>query len=387
MAEFNPLRAYNSLPNLPPTADVETWAILKQCVEARVALEGLKTAGALIANQNVLINAIPLREARDSSAIENIVTTEDKLFHHAAADEGDADPATKETLRYRTALFDGYADIQTGPLSTATAVKFCRTIRATEIDVRGIPAAALRSPVTGDIIYTPPEGEPLLRDKLGNWETYINENGQIDPLIRMAIGHYQFEAIHPFTDGNGRTGRALNILYLIDQGLLEIPVLYLSRYIIENNNDYYRLLRTVTEVGAWEPWILYMLAAIEDTAKWTKAKIIAIKSLMDNTRDYVSAVNTKLYSHELVELVFAQPYCRIGHLIDAGIAQRRTASRYLKALSEIGVLSEIQIGREKFYIHHKFLKLLMADRNKYTLYGPSVTAEPGPNYAVSGRQI
>lgn len=379
MAEFDPLRPYNSLPNLPPTAEVETQAILKHCVEARVALEGLKTAGALIPNQNVLINSIPMREAKDSSAIENIVTTEDKLFHHAAAEEGDADPATKETMRYQTALFEGYANIKTRPISTATAVKICRTIRAAEIDVRNTPGTALRSTVTGDIIYTPPEGEPLLRNKLGNWETYLNENAHIDPLVRMAIGHYQFEAIHPFTDGNGRTGRALNILYLIDQGLIEIPVLYLSRYIIENKDDYYQLLREVAESGAWEPWILYMLAAIEDTAKWTKAKIIAIKALMDHTRDYVSAVQSKIYSHELVELVFTQPYCRIGHLIDAGIAQRRTASRYLKALSEINVLSEIKIGREKFYVHPKFLKLLMADVNKFMLYGPRVSDQPGPN--------
>jgi len=342
-------------------------------------LEGLKTAGGLIPSQNVLINSIPLREAKDSSAIENIVTTDDKLYHHAAAEEGDADPATKETLRYRTALFEGFGDIQSRPISTATAVKICRTIRAIDIDVRATPGTALRSSVSGDIIYTPPEGVTLLRDKLGNWESYLNGNTDIDPLIRMAIGHYQFEAIHPFTDGNGRTGRALNILYLVDQGLLEIPVLYLSRYIIENKDDYYRLLRDVTEFGAWEPWIIYMLTAIEDTAKWTKAKIIAIKSLMDHTRDYISTVNPKIYSHELVELVFAQPYCRIGHLTGSGIAQRKTASRYLKSLIDIGVLSETQIGREKFFVHPKFLQLLMADVNKFKLYGPSVTNIPGPN--------
>ncbi|MDP6642681.1 MAG: Fic/DOC family N-terminal domain-containing protein [Rhodospirillales bacterium] len=379
MTPFNPLRPYNSLPELPPKAELETHVVLKSCLTARVALEGLKTAGALIPNQNVLINSIPLREARDSSAIENIVTTEDKLFHHAAAQEGEADPATKETLRYRTALFEGFVDIQTRPLSTATAVKICRTIRAVEIDIRNTPGTALRSTVSREIIFTPPEGEHLLREKLGNWERYLNGKDGTDPLIRMAVGHYQFEAIHPFTDGNGRTGRALNILYLIDQGLLDIPVLYLSRFIIENKDDYYRLIREVTENGAWESWILYMLAAIDDTAKWTKAKIIAIKALMDHTRDYISAVYPKIYSRELVELIFMQPYCRIGHLIDAKIAQRNAASRYLKALSDIGVLSEMQIGREKFFVHRKFLKLLMAEVNKFMLYGPRLSDEPGPN--------
>lgn len=366
--KFDPSRPFNELPLLPPDADVETRAILKQCIEARSALAELKQAGELIPNQNVLINTIPLREARDSSAIENIVTTDDKLFHYAATQNRDADPGTKETLRYRTALFEGYKDIQRRPLTTSTAVNICQTIRGIELDIRDGSGTALKNTATGKIIFTPPEGEHLLRKKLGNWETFLHEGTQIDPLIRMAVGHYQFEAIHPFTDGNGRTGRVLNILFLIGCNLLEIPVLYLSRYIIENKDDYYRLLHEVTVEGKWEPWILYMLMAVEETARWTTVKIRAIKKLLDHTCDYTNAESPRVYSREFIELTFIQPYCRITHIMEAGIARRATASKYLKELCAIGVLDEVRIGRDKFFVHPKFLKLLMDEGSDFPLY-------------------
>ena len=368
MPKFDPTRPFNKLPPLPPKADVETRPILKQCIEARSALAELKQAGELIPNQDVLVNTIPLREAKDSSAIENIVTTGDKLFLYAAMQEKDADAGTKETLRYRTALFEGYRNIQERPLATATAVRICQTIRGVNLDIRNTPGTALKNSVTGDVIYTPPEGETLLRGKLRNWETFLHGNTELDPLIRMAVGHYQFEAIHPFTDGNGRTGRVLNILFLIGEQLLDIPILYLSRYIIENNEDYYRLLLDVTRMNRWEPWVLFMLTAVEDTAKWTTAKIRAIKMLMDDTTGYVSAAKPNIYSRELVELAFVQPYCRIAHLIDAGIAQRVTASKYLKELCSIGVLEEIKFGRDKLFIHPKFLNLLMNEENEFLPY-------------------
>lgn len=368
MQGFDPARPYNTLPPLPPKADVESHAILKRCIEARAALAELKQAGRLIPNQEVLINSIPYREARDSSEIENIVTTTDRLFRYAATNDAGADAATKETLRYKTALFQGYDAIRDRPLSTATAIAVCQTIKAAQMEIRRTPGTALRNDTTGHIIYTPPEGEPVLRDMLSNWERFMHEQRDIDPLIRMAIAHYQFEAIHPFTDGNGRTGRILNILFLIGEGLLDIPVLYLSRYIVANKNAYYELLLNVTTKGEWEPWIVYMLEALETTAHWTRQKIHAIAALMEHACEYTAAAKPSLYHKELIEAVFQQPYCRIAFLVDAGIAKRATASRYLKELVEIGILRELQDGRDKIFINPKFLDLLMGDENEFLPY-------------------
>jgi Fic family protein len=208
---------------------------------------------------------------------------------------------------------------------------------------------------------------------MSNWERFLHEQDQIDPVIRMAVQHYQFEAIHPFPDGNGRTGRILNILFLIEQGLLDQPILYLSRYINERREDYYRLLLEVTTKGAWEPWILYMLAAVEDTAAWTRAKIRAIKGQMEETLRHVSVARPKIYSHELVEMTFLQPYCRIDDLVRLGIGTRKTAAKYLRELVSAGVLQERKEGREKLYIHTKFLDLLMSDSNEISKFG----GEPG----------
>ena len=370
MPGFTPTQPFNSLPMLPPNVDIETRAILKKCIDARSALAELKQVGELIPNQTVLINTIPLREAKDSSAIENIVTTDDKLFRYAALGDGDADPGTKETLRYRTALFEGYESIRQRPLTTSTAVKICQTIRGADINIRNTPGTALKNATTGKIIYTPPEGERVLRDKLGNWESFMHEQTEIDPLVRMAVGHYQFEAIHPFSDGNGRTGRILNILYLIGESLLEIPVLYLSRYIIQTKDAYYGLLMDVTTKQQWEPWILYMLSAVENTAKWTTEKIRAIRNLMDHTREYVGNSRPNIYSQELVDLTFLQPYSRIGDVVSEGIAKRATASKYLKELCVLTVLDEFKIGRDKLFIHPKFLELLMDEENDFSRYQP-----------------
>lgn len=369
MAQFHPERPFNALPPLPPKADIETWTILKKCIEARSALAELKQAGDLIPNQDVLINTIPLREAKDSSEIENIVTTADQLFRYAGANADKADPATKETLRYRTALYEGYLNLARRDLTTATAIHVCQTIRGYDVDIRNTPGTALKNTATGEIIYTPPDGEQRLRDMLSNWERFLHEQDELDPLVRMAVGHYQFEAIHPFMDGNGRTGRVVNILYLIGEGLLSIPVLYLSNYIIRNKDDYYRFLQEVTNSGQWEPWILYMLSAVEVTAKWTTAKIRAIKRLLDHTIDYVKDTRPKIYSRELVEITFTQPYCRIANLIEAGIAKRQTGSKYLHELCAIGVLREAKFGREKLFVHRKFLTILLNDENDFEPYG------------------
>jgi len=365
---FDPGRPYNDLPLLPPAAEIETRAVLKKCVTARSALAALQQAAALIPNQDVLINSIPLREAKDSSAIENIVTTNDKLFRFANTDSEAADPATKETLRYRTALLEGYEDIRERPLTTRTATTICRAIKGIDLDIRRTPGTKLSNQTTGKTVYTPPEGEALLRDKMSNWERFLHEQHDIDPVVRMAIGHYQFEAIHPYPDGNGRTGRVINILFLIEQGLLDQPILYLSRYINEHREDYYRLLLDVTIKSAWEPWILYMLEAVENTASWTRAKIRAIKRQMEETVRHVAATQPKIYSRELIEVIFVQPYCRTNDLVKLGIGTRKTAAKYLGDLVSAGVLQERKEGREKLYIHTRFLDLLMNDGNEIIPY-------------------
>jgi Fic family protein len=368
MTHFSATVPYNDLPLLPPPVELETRMILKVCIEARAALAELKQSGTLIPNQSALINTIPILEAQASSAIENVVTTADRLFQLVHASETQADPATKEALRYGTALYSGVKAIQTRPLAIATAVEVCSVIKGITMDIRRVPGVALAGGTSGAVIYTPPEGEQLLREKMKNWEQFIHQATEIDPLIRMAVMHYQFEAIHPFSDGNGRTGRILNILFLIDQGLLEIPVLYLSRYIIQHKSDYYQLLLDVTLQGAWDAWIIFMLNALRETAQWTTEKIRAIRQLIDLTATYVKESLPNIYSRELIELIFTQPYCRIANVVDAEIARRQTASNYLKGLSTIGVLEEIKIGREKLFIHPKFLKLLTAEDHQIESY-------------------
>lgn len=373
---YNPLQPHNALPPLPPAAEVDTKAILKRCVPARTALAELRLAGHLIPDQSVLINSIPVLEAKSSSEIENIVTTNDALFREASLSEGEADPATKEALRYRTALHQGFLMLKNRPLSTRAAVDICRTITEVDLNIRRTPGTKLTNTFTGEVIYTPPEGETTIRDLLANWEQFLNEARDLDPLIKMAILHYQFEAIHPFPDGNGRTGRILNILALVQDGLLDLPTLYLSRHILRTRPDYYRLLQRVTAYGEWENWILYMLAAVEQTAQWTNLKVRAIRDLMDKTNDFVREKAPKFYSRDLVELIFAQTYCRISNVTDRGIAKRQTASTYLKSLAALGVLQEEKKGRDKIFIHRKYLDLLTSDEHSFEPYRATSGAQP-----------
>jgi Fic family protein len=364
---WQPDKPYNSLPLLPPARTLETVPVLKQCIAARAALAELKQAAELIPNPAILINTLPLLEARASSEIENIVTTADKLFQHLQADAG-ADPATREALRYRRALLEGVQALKTRPLTTRTTESICTQIKGIEMSVRKVPGTALANSATGNVIYTPPEGESRLRDLLANWERFLHEEKTIDPLVRMAAAHYQFEAIHPFVDGNGRTGRVINSLFLVEQGLLSLPILYLSRYIIAHKADYYHLLLAVTRDHAWEPWLLYILRGVEETATWTTTKIGAVRRLAMETAEYVREKCPKIYSRELMDLIFEQPYCRIANLVATGIAGRQAASRYLKALVSIGVLREQAIGKEKLFVHPALMTLLTRDVNTLTKY-------------------
>ena len=371
MFEWQAEQAHNYLPALPLNDEVgpivESLTTLKACIPARAALAELKQAGELLPNQGLLINLLPLLEAKGSSEIENIVTTTDKLFQYANED-AQADFMTKEALRYRTALNQGFRELDQRPLCVSTALEICSTIKSKQMDVRKVPGTSLRNIVTGEVIYTPPAGEGVIRDLLSNWEAFLHNQDDIDPLIKMAIAHYQFEAIHPFIDGNGRTGRILNILYLIDQNLLSLPILCLSRYIVANKQDYYHLLLKVTSEQAWEPWIIFMLNAVEQTAKWTTHKIAAVRELIEHTVEYVRQKLPKIYSYELVQVIFEQPYCRIQNLVESDIAKRQTASVYLKQLCDIGVLKEVQAGKEKLFVHPNFVDLMTQDGNHFSRY-------------------
>ncbi len=358
--KFNPLEPYNELPLLPPDhMDVETKAVLKKAISAGRALAELKGLGQTIPNQAILIDSLILQEAKASSEIENIITTNDALFKAFSVKSGKIDSATKEVLRYRQALWEGFNALKKKPLSTNLFVSLFQTIKQSSAGIRMMPGTAIKNMGTGKIVYTPPEGENILRDKLKNLEEFIHADDEIEPLIKLALIHYQFEAIHPFPDGNGRTGRIINILFLASKGLLDLPVLYLSKYIIEKKNDYYILLRRVTEKDEWEPWILYMLDAIEQTALFTKARIIAIRNLLEKSlllaREKLPA---RAYSKELIELLFRQPYTKGEFLVSAGIAERQTAAEYLKELEKIGILHRKKIGRENLYLNIQLYKLL-----------------------------
>ncbi|MGI9428722.1 MAG: protein adenylyltransferase Fic [Bythopirellula sp.] len=363
---WRPDLPHNRLAELPPPGDLESHAVLKRCIAARAALGELKEAAKRIPNQAVLIYTLPLLESQASSAIENIVTTTDRLFQHQQQSEH-ADPATKEALRYSQALLEGFQSLARSPLTTQTAEEVCTKIKGVEMRVRRVPGTALAKE-SGELVYTPPEGEDLLRSMLANWERFLHNQQEIDPLVRMAVGHYQFEAIHPFTDGNGRTGRVLNSLFLISEGLLTLPILYLSRYIIENKEEYYRLLLDVTRQETWEDWLLFMIQGIEQTAHWTKAKIDAIDQLLQHTSEYARQRLGRKYSYELMGVIFQLPYSRIQNVVEQLGTTRQTASRLLKQLMELGVLEERAEGREKLFIHAKLLSLLTRDDNDFAPY-------------------
>ena len=348
--QFDRQQPYNDLPLLPPPVELETKAVLKQAIAANRVLANLRGLAAQIPNQGVLINSIVLQEARLSSEIENIVTTNDELYRADADPDGKTDPHTKEVLRYRQALNYGFRELNTRPLTTNLFIDIVRIIKEVDFGVRRVPGTALKN-AQGEVVYTPPVGEAVIRDKLSNLEQFIHAQDDLDPLVKMAVMHYQFEAIHPFEDGNGRTGRILNLLYLVEQGLLDIPVLFLSRYIIANKAGYYDGLRGVTEQQAWEPWILFMLQAVESTAQQTFDQVTRIRALMEQVREQVHQQAPGIYSKDLIEVIFRHPYTKIQFLVDAGIAKRQTASTYLQTLAGLGVLRASKQGREMYYIN------------------------------------
>lgn len=357
---FNPHMPYNTLPPLPPAVDIETKPVLKKVISAGRALAELKGLGETIPNQAMLIDSIVLQEAKDSSAIENIITTNDNLFKAFSASTAQIDPATKEVLRYRHAIWEGYNVLKKMHMfSTDLFIKIVQIIKQNEAGIRNTPGTVIGNRRTGEIVFTPPDGEDIIRQKLKDLEGFIHADNAFDPLIKLALIHYQFEAIHPFSDGNGRTGRIVNLLYLVIEGLLELPVLYLSKYIIEHKQEYYRLLRGVTEDGAWEAWVLYMLDAIETMANFTRQQILDIRALIEETLVFARKnLPSRMYSKELIEILFHQPYTKGQFLVDAGLAERKTAAEYLKQLEKVGVLHSHKVGKENLYLNTKLYKVL-----------------------------
>jgi len=385
---FDPDQPYNDLPDLPPFGDVETKAVLKACIVARIALAELDAAAAKLPNPEILISTLMLFEAQSSSEIENIVTTDDALFKHSQLDEATIDVPTKEALRYRDALFRGYLKLERLPISTRLAVETCSTLKGTDMEIRTLPGTALKAGRSGKLIYTPPVGEELLRAKLANWERFINEPSDLDPLVQLAIQHYQFEAIHPFHDGNGRTGRILNILFLEQKYLLKHPILYLSREILENRDRYYSLLRGVTEHGAWVPWIEFFVMAVELSATRSMNKVLKISLLRGATKIYLAQCSEfRLAEDDVLDVLFTQPYCRIKDLVDAGVAKRQTAAVYLKTLAGLGVVEELKIGREKLFLHKKFLRLLTTDGSDITDYNVNALAPPKYLFPLTAQTV
>ena len=354
---YDPEKAYNNLPLLPPNVEVETKKILKQAITSNKILAELKGRADEIPNQSMLVNAITLQEAKDSSEIENIVTTQDTLYKAFSSNISTTDAQTKEVLRYRQALWEGYTDLGKRPLSTNSFIQIVQTIKENDSSIRNAPGTKITSNNT--TIYTPPEGESVIRNLLKNLEDYIHAEDDIDLLIKLAIMHYQFEAIHPFFDGNGRTGRVINMLFMVENGLLDTPILYLSKYIIENKNEYYTHLRGVTENSAWEAWILFILKGIEETALYTLDKINSINNLMQETIVFAKEkLPARVYSKELIELLFEQPYCKVKYLVDKDIAKRQTAAEYLNELEAIGILKSQKVGVENLYLNVKLVEVL-----------------------------
>lgn len=369
-SKFVPTEPFN-VPSLPPRHETESLVILKKLTPAARSLSALNQVARLLVDQNLLINLIPILESKSSSEIENIVTTTDELFRYAG-DEGNATPAVKETLRYKQAMLTGFSRITddgSRPLCTNTAISICSALTQTQVDVRKVTGTNLKNTRTAEVIYTPPVGMSVITEKLANWERYLHEN-DVDPLVAVAVMHYQFEAIHPFLDGNGRTGRILNILFLVEKQLLTQPILYLSKFIVENKEEYYRLLLGITQHQDWESWICFMLDAIRITSDWTIDKVNAVVRLQKETAEYVKVQAKTTYSHEMIALLFQNPYVRSRNLTEAGLFKsRQAAMNNLRKLEELGVLESREAGKEVLFLHKRLHFLMANDVNDYEPLG------------------
>lgn len=345
---------------LPIDKELETKRVLKKAALAHKALAELKGVALSIPRQDILINTLSLQEAKDSSEVENIVTTHDELYKSTLDLDDYSSPESKEVKNYVSALKRGFDIVKTKGILTSNDIKVIQAIlEKNNAGYRKVPSTNLKNQRTGEVVYTPPQHSQEIIDLMNNLESFINNNDltDLDPLVKMAIIHFQFESIHPFYDGNGRTGRIINILYLILQKLLDIPVLYLSKYIIENKTNYYRLLQEVRDSEHWEDWILFILDAVEVIAYDTINLIHNIKKTMSEYKNMLRS-NYKFYSQDLLNHLFKQPYTKIDYLVDDLGISRVTASSYLNQLATDGLLEKHKAGRNNYYVNPKLLNAL-----------------------------
>ena len=351
---------YWKLDKLPPLREkVETIEILRQTNKSTAALAELKGIAKTIPNQAMLINAIVLQEAKDSSEIENIITTQDELYKALTVNKAAVSAETKEVVNYRKAIFQGF-DLakKQGFIKVNDIVSIQQQLVDNTAGIRSVPGTVLKNDTTGEVVYTPPQDKAEITELLTNFIKHYNQQDDLSPLINLAILHFQFESIHPFYDGNGRTGRILNILYLMLNELIDVPILYLSSYIIDNKAEYYRLLNQTNKLGKWEEWIIFMLKAVESPSKNKITKITNIKNQLDLTIIKVQEKAPKVYRKELVELLFEQPYSKIEFVVNKLGVERKAASRYLKELESIGVLKSQKVGRETLYVNKELIEIL-----------------------------
>lgn len=358
MKSFKREIPYNQLPELPPKKDIQSKNVLLKTISASRVLAQLNGALINLPNPTLFLDTIHLQEAKASSEIENIITTNDDLYKTLITEAKTENSATKEVLNYKKALWLGLEKLEDKPfITTNLCIKIVQCIRQNEAGIRSTPGTSLKNG-RGEIIYTPPSGIEVIQEKLANLEKFINSDEGIDPLIKMAMMHYQFEAIHPFSDGNGRTGRILLLLYLKTSGLLNIPALYLSDYIIKNKSSYYKNLQAVTESNDWEQYLIYMLDMIEVTAAKGLVQLEAINHLMETTASEIKLKLPKVYSKELVEVLFKLPYSKRQTLINAQLGTPKTVGNYLILLEEHGFLRSTRVGKEKIYLNYKLLHIL-----------------------------
>lgn len=353
----------NTLNKLPPQKngkliDLESKEIMKETIKAHRFLAELKGYSDIVPNKNLLISALTLNEAKDSSEIENIITTHDELFK-ALTSKKDNNDMPKEVINYHKAIWHGYQLIkENGILTTNMIVEIQKIIKQNNAGIRTQMGTVLKNDKTGEVIYTPPGNEAIIRNLMKNLEDYVNEESDVDPLVKMAIAHYQFEAIHPFYDGNGRTGRIINILYLVMKDLLDSPILYLSKYILKNRSEYYEKLQSVTDENDWESWILYILKGVQKTSKDSIKLLKEINTLINKTIEIIEAHPNNLYSKKLVDLIFDKVYTKISDVEEHLDVTRKTASKYLNVLVDINILKVEKVGRSKIFINYKLKDIL-----------------------------
>lgn len=358
---FDSVKPFNSMPLLPPEFELETKIVLKQLSVSHRHLAELKGIAQTIPNRAILISTLALQEAKDSSAIENIITTHDQLYKSDLFADQYESPAAKEVHRYARALVQGFNLIKDDKLLTVNRIiEIQKFLEDNDAGIRKIPGTVLKNSRTGETIYTPPDDPSVIIEALNNLEKYINDEEfhKVDLLIKMAVIHYQFETIHPFFDGNGRTGRIINVLYLVLHNLLEMPILYPSRFIIENKADYYRLINEVRTKNNWGEWVLFFLFGIQITAIDSIKLILEIKMLMSEYKIKIRSELPKIYSQDLLNLLFKHPYTKIEYVMNDLKVTRITATKYLNQLTDNGLLTKHKPGRNLYYVNEPLLELL-----------------------------